>query len=248
MIRSLTPWLAIATAIGTLCTTTVVVSAPIDPEACDKATSQAEYDQCMGASWHSNFFFEGDVFDDISATPFECEGRSVVFPCDGEESHWSATSFQPGAYPFVVRAVSYELSNRRTIEVQCDATLEHHVDLYVGSVVPDTFPTIVESFTVPADPSANVGDQEIQLTLKKHVVLQPGEFLYVSVQQAGDVLPGPACANGGNATCLITCPSEEEPDSTFWSNADAAPFPWQPLRLFGVENTPTIGVYGYVQP
>jgi hypothetical protein len=116
--------------------------------------------------------------------------------------------------------------------------------VFVAGTTPPATPTVLASFTVPADPSATTGDRRIELQLPMSVALQSGEQLYVSVQNAGDV-DGCTPITSGAATCVITCADDGSADPGYWSNEPRAPYRWAELSSFGIYSKPIIGIFGY---
>lgn len=195
---------------------------------------QHAYRKCkaaLNAKWEENYSTQ-------ECTPW------AVAPCDGEENHWVATRFEPSAYPFVASEVSYTLAGNRVDAPRCDSTLGHRASVYIGGSAPESDPVILQTFEVAGDPSAT-NDRPITLWLMAPTELKAGEYLYVSIQNAGNATAAPSCNEAGNYTCVSTCRGTENGDASFWSNADAPPFSWQTLASFGIAADARIGVYGF---
>jgi len=192
---------------------------------------QEEFHRCvalLGADWEENFSEQ------------ECDPGQIG-PCDGEEEHWVAARFEPSSYPFVAWGISYKLVGNRPDFPGCDSTLEHLVSIYVGGPSPEDEPLVVDTTLVEKDSSAT-NDRYLELPFSG-VELRQGEYLYVSIQNAGDNPQG--CSTQGSFTCVATCESGGMGDQTFWSFADAPPFDWQSLASIGIDADVRIGVYGY---
>lgn len=203
------------------------------PQDCKNVSyDQVAYRKCVAApnaKWEENYSAQ------------ECE-QSQVAPCDGEERHWVATRFEPSAYPFVASEVSYTLAGNRVDAPGCDSRRGHRASVYIGGSAPDSTPVILQTFEVAGDPSA-INDRHVTLWLMTPANLEAGEYLYVSIQNAGNATNG--CSGQGNYTCVSTCQDPENGDASFWSSANEPPFNWQTLASFGIEADARIGVFGY---
>ena len=231
IIRGL-PLLALAGACAGIFFGQESVAAPLD---CKKVLpDQVAYRKCVAApnaKWEENYSSQ-------ECTPW------AVAPCDGEERHWVATRFEPSAYPFVASQVSYTLAGNRVDAPRCNSTLGHRAAVYIGGPTPDSNPVILETFAISADPSA-INDRQITLWLTVPAELQAGQYLYVSIQNAGNATAAPSCNELGNYSCVATCKDPEYGEASFWSNANQPPFSWQTLASFGIDADARIGVFGF---
>ena len=197
---------------------------------------------------------DGESPEPMAATPHweenytnaECTSGGYVAPCDGEERHWVATQFEPNLYPFVATKVKYTLWGNRVAKPNCDATLGHKVSVWRGTkAAPPSTPLFVQTIVVPHDKSV-INDRHVEVTLPQGVMLGEGDILYVSIQNNGEATATAGSCNGlGKYTCAATCDDEGRGLTSFWSNANAAPFSWATLASYEIEGDVRIGVYGY---
>ncbi|MDA8117913.1 MAG: hypothetical protein M0000_11165, partial [Actinomycetota bacterium] len=165
---------------------------------------------------------------------------TLLTPDPGEESHLCAGRLTPSAYPFEVRTIRYHLGHGASQSVECNAGLEHKVELYVSSgVKPPASPTSPLTLTVPAmDPKSITSEgREVSLDLASPLTLATGEHLFIAIRFAG---------THPNVLCVGV--NEEDPyqsDRNYWSNAAAAPYPWVQLDSFGLKGSIMVSALGY---
>ena len=149
----------------------------------------------------------------------------VVAPLAGEETHWIAARLTPPSYPFTVTAVRYALAQGDVGSVTCNNGLAHAVEVFVGTdVAPVASPSIIEHADVDASAAVD-GIRTFDHTLTRPLTLETGEYLFVAVQNAG--------VSPADCTCFATCKTGYVPDTNYWSNAGAPPYPWATLESFG---------------
>ncbi len=215
----------------------------VDPSECDGLIDLHVHLECQaqahGARWYGS--------------TEECAGGRAILPCDGEEDHFVADRFTPPSGTFVPHRIRYVLWNgvdpfAPAGQAPCDVGLDHHVELLLGSRArPDATPVVLDSWEVRAR-AEPAGAVVYELTRHASYAARAGEYLYISIQHAGDVSAGPSCRGRlGSSICTLGCPVSET-DAAFWSQGGAPPFTWADLRTFGIRQRPTTAVFGYVVP
>jgi hypothetical protein len=216
-------------------------AAPLTPTECGEKypTDMAKYYECIYAYYGTDWYADGTG---------TCIPRSHVRPCAGEEDHWVALRFTPPATPFRVTEVRYALYDgwHFDSEVYCDASFEHNVQLLVGSsTTPDADPTVAASWSVSSS-AVSPGDVVFTREVYPPVKLDPGDYLFVSIQNAGEVSGG-SCGDTGSSTCVTTCAPGDSPGSdSFWSFAASPDYSWASLSSLGISWSPDVGVEGYI--
>jgi hypothetical protein len=165
---------------------------------------------------------------------------TLLAPDPGEEGHLCAGRLTPSAYPFEVRTIRYRLGHGASKGVDCNAGLEHKVELYVSSdAKPPATPTAVRAITIPPkDPQTiSAEGREVSIDLAPTLTLLGAEHLFVAVRFAGT-----------HPKVLCVAVNAEEPyqgDRNYWSNAAAAPYPWVQLDSFGLKGSIMVSALGY---
>lgn len=160
----------------------------------------------------------------LANSPGGCAPQ-IISPLAGEETHWIAARLTPPSYPFTVNAVRYGLAQGEHGSVTCDNGLAHALEIFVGTdVAPVASPSVVEHVDVAASAAVD-GIRTFDHTLASPLTLQAGEYLFVAVQNAG--------VSPTDCTCFAACKPGYQPDTNYWSNAGAPPYPWATLESFG---------------
>jgi len=168
-------------------------------------------------------------------------GATLLTPDPGEENHLGAGRLTPSSYPFEVTTVRYHLGHGENKGIECNAGLEHKVELYVSTdTKPPATPASPLVLTVAAvDPSTISSEgRKVSLDLAQPITLKSGEHLFVAIRFAGT-----------HPKVLCVGVNEEDPyqgDRNYWSNAAAAPYAWAQLDSFGLKGSIMVSALGYL--
>jgi hypothetical protein len=167
-----------------------------------------------------------------------CSG-TMLKPDPGEEGHLCAGRLTPPGYPFEVRTIRYRLGHGPSSGVQCNAGLEHQVQLYVESEVkPPATPAAPVVLTIPAQDPSTLSDEgrTVSADLSQPLVVKTGEHLFVAVKFAGQ---------HPNVLCVgVNTEDPYQGDRNYWSNASAPPYSWKQLDTFGLKGTVMVTALG----
>jgi len=179
----------------------------------------------------------------ISNAPEVCESPDYIFPLlPGEAGHWAATTLTPSAYPFEVQRVVYDLTGGAA-GGQGNNSFAHDVAVFVSDVPepdgsPSTSAAIYQLYSQPEDAAAAEA-RTVDIELSSPIVLEDGQSIIVAVQMA---------AEGDQSLCLAACfDTGGIPETDWWSNAAAEPFPWADLTKFGFGSSFTTRAIGAPQ-
>jgi hypothetical protein len=169
-------------------------------------------------------------------TPRPCRLDTLVHAEPNEAGQWAAVRLTPARYPFTIETIRYTLESPDQTNQLCSTGLAHRVEYYKAtSVSPPATPTVIGGHDMSARaPSSS--PRVISVKPTPAILLNQGEHLFVQLKMV---------RVGNQALCLQAClPEQLIADRDYWSGAKTAPFNWQTLSTFGIDDSFTIEAEG----
>ncbi len=160
--------------------------------------------------------------------PLACT-TGVTSPTDSEFGHFLASRMTVGPADFSAVGASYTVWQEPGVggQFDCDATLPHLVQTFIGGVAPAGTPVLADEQLMSPVGLASGAFHELQITYPMHIDVPAGSYLYLSVEMVGD--PG-----SGSRVCPgLDFWGPHVSAGNWWSNSDSTPYPWVQLDSFG---------------